>query len=295
MPGSDCYGDAIMHELRWYFPDTMEEAVRLVDREGAVLHGGGTGLLMAGLKRVRSLADVGRLPVFQTDAGGDDVVLGAGLTLAETVRRLRGMPSAELLCEALSGAANTPVRNRATLGGSLAFFPVWSDVAGPFLALGAEVQVYGPEGCAWVPLAAFLSPQAERRGKVVAAVRFAKRDGACFYHRETRTRVDYPSFTLSIRLGVTVGLIRDASVVLTGVTEKWRRQTAVERALTGRSLRDVDPEETSKLMEGDFSAKRVGAPEYVRCLAETALARGVASAVERLKSKECRAEDGGAS
>ena len=71
------------------------------------------------------------------------VELGACTTFADAAAYLESLDGECILAKALGSAASTPLRNRITMGGSTALFPVWSDLVGPLIALGAEVELTG--------------------------------------------------------------------------------------------------------------------------------------------------------
>ena len=95
------------------------------------------------MDRFRGLVDVGKLGLDYVRIQAGTVRLGAGTTYAGAVRGLAAFDTCHPLVQALGSAATTPLRNRITVGGSVASFPYWSDLMGPLLALEAEVELTG--------------------------------------------------------------------------------------------------------------------------------------------------------
>ncbi|HUK09567.1 MAG TPA: FAD binding domain-containing protein [Stellaceae bacterium] len=133
-------------------PRTLDEAVALLaDGNGAakVLAGGQSlgPMLNLRLARPRLLVDISRLPELRRMHEADDHwEIGGGVTHAEIEdagARLRG---AEVLARVAGGIAYRSVRNRGTIGGSVAH----ADPAGDWLvvlaSLGASIRARGPAG-----------------------------------------------------------------------------------------------------------------------------------------------------
>ncbi|MDP1995029.1 MAG: FAD binding domain-containing protein, partial [Ignavibacteria bacterium] len=52
----------MLHQnLEWFFPHKVEEAVKLIEQQGVILHGGGTRILKTSPKSIKGLVDVGKL------------------------------------------------------------------------------------------------------------------------------------------------------------------------------------------------------------------------------------------
>lgn len=178
--------------LRYAAPDTLESAVELLQREGAVLAAGGTDLV-PNLKRRQHPAEVivslRRIEGLSGIKVEDGVVrIGARTTLA-TVADDRNVP--EVLRSAAHAVASPQLRNRGTVGGNLCVDTrcdwlnvpdTWRQAAEPCLkaggdtcwvapakkicwavsstdlapvmvALDAQVGLVGPEGTRTIPVA----------------------------------------------------------------------------------------------------------------------------------------------
>jgi len=111
------------------------------------------------------------------DGGGDHWMIGAGVTHAEiedAAERLRG---AEPLARVASGIAYRSVRNRGTVGGSLAHADPAGDWAPVLAALDATVRVCGAGGEREIPAAGLMTAAFTtelRENEVITAVRVPK-------------------------------------------------------------------------------------------------------------------------
>jgi carbon-monoxide dehydrogenase medium subunit len=138
---------------------SLEHAVDLLgDGEGNVklLAGGQTLGPMLNLRVVQPdrLVDITKLP--ETTAWseeGDGVVIGACITHAAIEDGKVPDPTGGILRRVASGIAYRAVRNRGTIGGSLAHADPAADWLSALAALGAEAIVLGPGGERRIPIA----------------------------------------------------------------------------------------------------------------------------------------------
>jgi aerobic carbon-monoxide dehydrogenase medium subunit len=127
--------------------DVAEALAALANTEGAKLLAGGQSLgPMLNLRLVRPalLVDVSRLKALQQlEDIGRAWRIGAGVTHAR-LEDLRGrLPGGEMLCEVAAAIAYRSVRNRGTIGGSLAHADPAADWPLALAALGASVNIRG--------------------------------------------------------------------------------------------------------------------------------------------------------
>lgn len=269
-----------MAELQWFYPDTVEEVVELISRKGVIPHGGGTGILRGNLTKIRGLVDLSRLPLQYHRKRGDMVKLGACTTFADAAAYLGGLDRECILAKALGSAASTPLRNRITLGGSTALFPVWSDLMGPLIALGAEVELAGTNPGLF-PVVRYVDEKELRRGALITGLRFRMDSWTSFYYRETRTFSDHPAFTLTLLCRKEGGRIAEFRALATGCTGRYRRLAQVEEALSGVELENVDPGEVARAADVGFAAKKFMSPDYLKHLVSVQVERGIAELVGR--------------
>jgi aerobic carbon-monoxide dehydrogenase medium subunit len=133
-------------------PQSLGEAIALLagDAGEARLIAGGQSLLALMNLRVAApalLIDIARLPELAVVVDGvDRVILGAGITHAMIEDRRVPDPSRGLMPHAAASLAYRAVRNRGTLGGSLALADPAAEWPAVFAALDAEVTVSNPRG-----------------------------------------------------------------------------------------------------------------------------------------------------
>ncbi len=133
-------------------PRSLGEALDLLaagNGEARVVAGGQSLLAMMNLRLAAPglLIDIARLP--ELAAFGEDeaaVTLGAGVTHAAIEDGRVPDPSQGLMPRAAAGLAYRAIRNRGTLGGSLALADPAAEWPAVLVALGAQAAVHGANG-----------------------------------------------------------------------------------------------------------------------------------------------------
>ena len=264
-----------MKNLTWYSPETLEEATDLLKEPGIVPHGGGTGILRTGTDRLNGLIDLRHLPLFDFKANDDTIEIGAGLTYSEVVQRMKGVDPDSILVKSLSRAAATPLRNRITVGGSIAMAPVWSDLLGPLVALEAEVILAGVQGGA-LPVTDYVSSRGLRAGTLVKGIRVKSDRWQSRYVRAVATHFDYASFSITVLAKLNDRrVIEDLRLVVVGNKRKFKRLSELENRLVGQKADDLDLTGMGADTGMEFSTKTIGSPEYVRHLFDVELRRAI--------------------
>lgn len=141
-------------------PADVSEALRLLaQREDAKPLAGGQSLgpmINLRLVRPRLLVDISRLEALRqiTDTG-DAWRIGASVTHARLEDANGSLSGLRILSEVASGIAYRSVRNRGTVGGSLAHADPAADWPLALAALGGTVTIRGPAGTRDVPADTF--------------------------------------------------------------------------------------------------------------------------------------------
>jgi aerobic carbon-monoxide dehydrogenase medium subunit len=164
-------------------PSTLEQAAELLRSEGLVarvLAGGQSLGPMLNLRLIAPdlLIDVTRIPELnRSDDDGDAVVLGACVTHAAIEDSIVIDGTRGVMAQIARGIAYRAVRNRGTIGGSLAHADPSADWTSSLAALGATVQIFGVRGRRSVPVAEFMVgvfATALDADEIVEAVRIPK-------------------------------------------------------------------------------------------------------------------------
>jgi carbon-monoxide dehydrogenase medium subunit len=265
----------IMTEFDYRAPTSVEDAVAALAPTGARALSGGQGLLTAmklGRTAPARLVDLGRIPelagIEPQSHGG--LRIGAGTTLTELALALSDLPSGyRALLAAATAIADTQIRNRATVGGSLADRYSASDIAAALLVLAGRVNVAGRSGRRTISLTDFYAPDGPviTESEIIVSVEVPapEHDLRTVYERTTDRA------TLSPVVGVAVALTgSQARVAVTGATPWPRRILEAETTQPGRSVDDVGPD--TRFRDDDVASAAYRA-HLTRVLAARALAR----------------------
>ncbi|WP_029008800.1 FAD binding domain-containing protein [Azospirillum halopraeferens] len=161
-------------------PRTLDDALALLARDdGAARPVAGSQSLgpMLNLRLAQPglLVDITRIPELRDIAvDGDALVVGACVTHARLEDGGYPDPTGGVPARVAAGIAYRAVRNRGTIGGSLAHADPAADWVAALTALGADVIVAGPHGRRSVAMADFIVGAFEtdlRPGEIIAAVR----------------------------------------------------------------------------------------------------------------------------
>ena len=202
--------------------------------------------------------------------------LGGGVSYAEAAFRLGESDPEHILAQALGRAASTPLRNRITLGGSVAAQPLWSDLLGPLTALGTELRLEGKNSGIFEMGDYLRSPELRSRN-LVSTLRFPSFPWRSWYYRETRTIFDYPAFTLTMLCRQEGGVVKELRVVLTGTSNKVERLLKVEERFQGRDVEERNFQNLEDFLPETFLDRPHGSASHLRTVAAVALERGLQS------------------
>ncbi len=273
-----------MGELIWFFPKTVEEVKDIItSREGVVPHGGGTGLLRGDIKRYRGLLDLGKLGLSYITEHNGFVEIGAMTTYGDVVRYFKKKDSKSVLYRSLVDSATTPLKNRITVGGSIAYFPPWSDIMGSLFTLSAEVFLTG-EREGWFKILDYVSNRGLYRKTVILKIRYNKdKDtGYSAHYRAVRTRVDHPAFTITLLVDIKDKRVDDASIYVVGTKDKFKKLTSVEKEIIGKKASEIDTEALN-VDNVEFYGRPQFTLEYQKALFEIEVKRKLREVLESVK------------
>ncbi len=235
--------------FEYHQPATVRDALELLAEFGddAVVLAGGQSLLpMLNLRLSRPgmVIDIGRIDgLAQLDAVEDGVSLG---TMA-THRQIEVDPVVARLAPLAQRAASyigyRAIRNRGTIGGSVAHADPAAEWPAVVLALDGSVTVESTQGTRTVGGEDFFESYfttAKRSDELVMSVQLAGRFNKNWGFSEFQRRTgDFAAVAVAVACVVDDAEVREARVVLAGVAERPIRCPAAEEALLGGSPDDV--------------------------------------------------------
>jgi carbon-monoxide dehydrogenase medium subunit len=261
----------------------------------ARLLAGGQSLLASlafRLSEPATLIDISRVPELAGIAvAGDRLRVGALTTHAELGASEAVRRHAPLLADAVPLIAHPAIRNRGTIGGSLAYADPAAELPACCVALDAEIVACNAHGERRIPATQFftgLYETALRPNELIAAVEFPLAGPA---ERSTilelaRRSGDYAMAGVVAKAKVSGSTLIDPRIVLFGVGD---RPVIAERAATAIAGRQALPETVAAAQAAldadlDPPEDQHGSPQMKRHLARVLLAR----ALHRIGSGEER-------
>jgi aerobic carbon-monoxide dehydrogenase medium subunit len=227
-------------------PKSLEEALRLIERHGdeaKVLAGGHSLLPLMKLRLAspRYVIDIGRLKGLDyIREDGDQIVIGALVTHAEVESSKLLREKCPLLPETAAVIGDVQVRNRGTIGGSLAHADPAADYPAAILALDAELVATSSSGKRTIPAKDFfvdLLTTQLRPGEILTEVRvpvLGARTGTA-YAKLHQPASGFAIVGAAARITLSAeGKISEVAVGITGLGAKAFRASGVEKALRGK-------------------------------------------------------------
>jgi carbon-monoxide dehydrogenase medium subunit len=233
-------------QFEYVAPKTLEDALRLVERHGdeAKILAGGHSLLplmKLRLAQPRYIIDIGRLRNmnYVREENGH-IAIGALTTHAEIEGSTLLRSKCPLLAETAAVIGDAQVRNRGTLGGSLAHADPAADYPAAALALDVEIIAASTAGTRTIPVAEFFVDMLTttlRPGEILSQVRvapLAPQTGTA-YEKLHQPASGFAIVGVAVRLTIGKdGTIEEAAVGVTGLGPKAFRAAAAEKILRGK-------------------------------------------------------------
>ena len=273
-----------------------ERATSLDDAVARLRASGGEGKLLAGghsliplmklrLSEPTVLIDIARIPGLSGIKEKDGKIeIGA----ATTHHAVAASTLLRDTCPALADTAETigdpQVRNRGTMGGSLAHADPAADYPAVLLALDAEIHIKGKGGWRAVKAADFfqgLFTVDLQPDEIIAGVH-VKPQRAAAYAKLHQRASHYAVVGVAAVLDVKGGVIQSARIGLTGATTHAMRLSGVEKALAGKKADGIAAAAASAASEvADVNADLHASADYRKAMIPVFVRRAVEKALSR--------------
>lgn len=239
----------------YHRPDTVEEAVRLLaelGEEAKILAGGQSLVPMLSMRLAffDHLIDISRLRELQgIESRRDQLWIGAGTTEAKIGANAQVRESVPLLTRVTPFIGHFQIRNRGTLGGSIAHADAAGEYPAVALTLDATMEVLSPRGRREINASDFFAGLWETSmepDELLSAVRFPlwnSRSG--FAVQEfARRHGDYAIAGALVAVEVDDNdRVSRCAIGLLGLGSTPRRATAAEAAVVGRRVDELAADE----------------------------------------------------
>ncbi|MCA9844582.1 MAG: xanthine dehydrogenase family protein subunit M [Dehalococcoidia bacterium] len=282
----------IPQEFQYRRATSIDEAISLLKEsgdEGKFLAGGHSlvPLMKLRLSEPGVLIDISRIPQLSGITEKDGTIqIGAGVTHAEVassdlVRRL-----CPVVSECAAEIGDPQVRNRGTLGGSLAHADPAADYPAVMVALNAEVHIKGPGGWRAVKSGDFFQDLFTvdlAEDEIIAAVQFRPARNAAYAKLHQRAS-HYALVGVAAVLEMEGRTCRSASIGITGATGHAQHLANVESALSGKELTPETIAAAARIAADDLEEVNVdlhASEEYRRDMVRVFTKRAVEQAASR--------------
>ena len=267
-----------------------------IDDAIAKLAASGGGKLIAGghslvpLMKLRlsepgTLVDISRIPglsVIRESVGL--VEIGATTTHNDIATSKLLRDKCPMIAEAAAEIGDPQVRNRGTIGGSIAHADPAADFPAVVLALDADIVLKGPNGSRTVKASAFFRGFYDvdlAHGELIVGVHFTPVKAAAYAKLHQRAS-HYAIVGVAAALDVKGGTIQSARIGITGATTHAMRLSGVEKALAGKKADGIAAAAASAANEvTDVSADLHASEDYRRAMIPVFVRRAVEKALAR--------------
>jgi carbon-monoxide dehydrogenase medium subunit len=257
--------------------------------EGKLIAGGHSlvPLMKLRLSEPKALIDIARIPELSgIRQSGSAFEIGAGTVHHEVATSSVLKQACPMLTEAAASIGDQQVRNRGTLGGSLAHADPAADYPAVMLALDADINVKGPKGARSVKASSFfqgLFTVDLAKDEIIVSVQFTPVKAAAYAKLHQRAS-HFAIVGVAAVLQASGGTIQSARVGLTGASSHATRLTNVEQALAGKPLNQKSIEDAARNAGAgvqDINSDIHASEEYRRAMIAVFTERALASALAR--------------
>ncbi|MEQ1907651.1 MAG: xanthine dehydrogenase family protein subunit M [Vicinamibacterales bacterium] len=267
---------------------SIDDALQKLGAGGGKLVAGGHSLvpvMKMRLSEPATLIDIARIPGLSgVRDQGSTIEIGAGTTHREVAASALLRERCPILAETAADIGDPQVRNRGTLGGSLAHADPAADYPATMLALDAELQLQSTRGSRTVKASSFFKDVFTvdlARDEMIVSVRFTPVRAAAYAKLHQRAS-HFAIVGVAAAVQASGGVITSALVGLTGAGSHATRLAAVEKALEGQPATPAGVqaaaalatlEEVNADIHASASYRRAMIPVFTRRALEAAIGR----------------------
>ncbi len=279
-----------------HLPTSVSEVVALLDEHGDAAKpiAGGQSLVpmmslrLASFEHLIDLNGVSELN--QVSVHGDSLRIGAMVRQSTAEHDPQVVKSAPLVAKAIPHIGHFQIRNRGTVGGSIAHADPSSELPAVALALDATIEAVGPNGSREIAAKDFFVSTWETSlvdGEILTGVRFPIWSGKCGFVVEevARRHGDFALVGVAAAVQVDGSKVTKAAIALFGVGGTPVRASEAEQALiAGGTTADLEAVGKLAAMNLAPSDDVHASGDYRKSVAATIVARAIAKALKEAQS-----------
>ena len=285
--------------FEYHAPASAEAAVDVLAElgDGAKVIAGGQSLVPVLAMRLSffdHLVDIGRIAALRgTEDRGDSVWIGAGTTEAEIGRSELIARRVPLLSRATPLIGHFQIRNRGTIGGSLAHADAAAEYPAVALALDATIEALSPRGRRTIPAADFFTgiwTTALAPDELLTGVSFPPASGKQGFAIEEFARRPGDFAVAGAAVAVELapgGRVSGSSIALFGLGPTVLRAASAEASALGAAASAINPAELGRAAVAGLSSVPSdlhGTADYRKKVGAALVARAWEKAVKEAAS-----------
>jgi aerobic carbon-monoxide dehydrogenase medium subunit len=236
--------------MKLHTPDTLQEAISLLDHydNARCIAGGQTlvAMMNADLVQPDALISLGRIGALRGIAPLVDgtIEIGAMTTHREIAAYDEFSPAQAIVGKAARRIAHPTIRNRGTIGGSIAHADPAADFPTALLVADAVIEVAGPRGRRTVRATDFFVDfltTAVEPNEIVTSIRVppGPQDARAHFEKFTRVDGDFAILSVAVVLGFSKQICSHARIALGAAGPTPVRSDKADIALAGREISDT--------------------------------------------------------
>ncbi|MBN2723021.1 MAG: FAD binding domain-containing protein [Deltaproteobacteria bacterium] len=271
-------------------PQNLAEALEHLGDSGSVAIAGGTSLALSrnpAWTKVVDLSDIEEIDGITED--GDKLHLGAMVTMSDILRYPGNIPCS--IVAAAKSVSSTPIRNMATVGGSMVRGVYWSDLIVALLALDAQVELATADETRVISsseLYATHPSKVLKQGEIITGVTVDMFKFRTHFIKLARTKVDYAIMSTCASIQISDGSIEQARITIGGAVNLATRLVEVEEMLAGQ-MPDGELFKAAGVKAGNVASFRSDFrvnSEYQKSVTEKLVARALENAFANCRCDE---------
>lgn len=279
-------------EFEYQRATSLDEAISLLQQsggEGKFLAGGHSliPLMKLRLSEPGVLIDISRIDQLKgiRETNGK-ISVGAATTHTEVADSDLIQRLCPIVSEAAGEIGDPQVRNRGTLGGSLAHSDPAADYPAVMVALDAEIHIKGPGGWRTVQAGDFFQGMFTvdlAEDEIIAGAQFAPAKNAAYVKLHQKAS-HYAIVGVAAVLEMDGNVCRSARIGLTGASTHAQRLTNVEAMLAGKELTQANIDAAAAIAgDGleDVNSDIHASEEYRRAMVKVFTRRAIEKAARR--------------
>jgi carbon-monoxide dehydrogenase medium subunit len=230
--------------------NSVQEALGMLGADDKIL-AGGHSLIPAMKLRLNmpdALIDISKIDALKEIRDNEETItIGAGATHGDIANNKALQKHAPIVASAAGAIGDIQVRNRGTIGGSIAHADPSADWPAVLLAVDAKVVIASKDGKREVDIDQFFKgfyETALEDGEIITAIRIpkTKANANSYYAKFSQPASRFAIVGCAVAVEMDGSKVAKARVAFTGVSDTAYRATSIEDALVGGDLSEAQLE-----------------------------------------------------